>query len=78
MILIGASVITGSVIRVILTMVLYFSLDSRAEEEERRLENVYPEYKEYKTKVSNKFLPLFVPLFAQDIFTKSKVTEMRP
>merc|ERR1711862_621270 len=53
--LLGTSVITGSTIRVILTLALYYTLNSKANVEEEKLEEIYLQYKQYKEKVPNKF-----------------------
>ena len=53
----GFSVWTGSVDRLLLVALLWFTLEVKSDYEERELAKVYDEYDEYKQRVVGKFLP---------------------
>lgn len=54
----GLSLVTDSVLRMLLTVVLYFVLDVKSDYEETLLVESYgKEYQDYKVKVANKFFP---------------------
>ena len=56
--MVGLSILTDSVIRLLLTAVLYFILDAKSDFEEAKLIETYQEdYKEYQQKVRSKFFP---------------------
>ena len=56
--MVGLSLLTDSVIRLLLTAVLYFILDAKSDFEEVKLVETYQEdYKEYQQKVKGKFFP---------------------
>ena len=51
--MVGLSILTDSVVRLVLTAVLYFVLDAKSDFEEAKLIETYQEdYKEYQQKVS--------------------------
>ena len=56
--MVGLSILTDSVVRLVLTAVLYFILDAKSDFEEAKLIETYQEdYKEYQQKVKGKFFP---------------------
>lgn len=56
--MVGLSILTDSVVRLVLTAVLYFILDAKSGFEEAKLIETYQEdYKEYQQKVRSKFFP---------------------
>lgn len=56
--MIGLAMITDSVPRLVLTLVLYFVLDVKSDYEESKLIETYgSEYEDYQKKVPGKFLP---------------------
>ena len=56
--MVGLSIFTDSVVRLLLMAVLYFILDAKSDFEEEKLVETYQEdYKEYQLKVRSKFFP---------------------
>lgn len=53
----GLSLMTDSIARLLLTMILYFVLDAKSDYEEEKLREAYPEYEDYALIVRGKFLP---------------------
>ena len=53
----GLSLMTDSIVRLLLTTILYFVLDAKSDYEEEKLREAYPEYEDYALIVQGKFLP---------------------
>lgn len=58
--LVGFSIWTGSVDRLILVALLYLAIDVKSDYEEAQLAQAYPNYPEYKEKVKSKFFPKII------------------
>lgn len=56
--LIGFSVWTGSVDRLLMVALLFLALEIKSDYEEGELGKAYPDYTEYKQKVPSKFIPM--------------------
>jgi protein-S-isoprenylcysteine O-methyltransferase Ste14 len=56
--MVGFSIATESIQRLLLTLVLYIAIDIKSNYEEEELKKAYPgEYEEYQKKVTSKFVP---------------------
>jgi len=53
----GFSIMTGSIQRILLTLVLYVAIDIKSDYEEEELKKAYPDYEEYRLNVRSKFVP---------------------
>lgn len=56
----GFSVWTGSLERLLWTVLLYAALEVKSDYEEEELKKVYPDYEEYRQEVQTKFMPKFL------------------
>jgi len=54
----GFSVWTGSLNRILLTVLLYLAIEVKSEYEEGELVKAYPDYEEYRKEVTGKFVPM--------------------
>ena len=60
----GLSLLTDSVVRMLLTLTLYFVLDAKSDfEEEKLIETYGAQYEGYRNEVKGKFLPLDLHMF---------------